>query len=107
VPRFVGGAAPLALPSISLLMALSTNPLVAAANMPLMLWNGFPIALRAWRVWRRERRLNVDFLDALAIAASLAQGNTLAGAIVTWLIKLGDSKLASASHSASSSPTIL
>jgi cation transport ATPase len=107
VPRFVGGAAPLALPSISLLMALSTNPLVAAANMPLMLWNGFPIALRAWRVWRRERRLNVDFLDALAIAASLAQGNPLAGAIVTWLIKLGDSKLASASHSASSSPTIL
>jgi heavy metal translocating P-type ATPase len=91
VPRFVGGAAPLALPSISLLMALSTNPLVAAANMPLMLWNGFPIALRAWRVWRRERRLNVDFLDALAIAASLAQGNPLAGAIVTWLIKLGDS----------------
>ena len=72
VPRFVGGAAPLALPSISLLMALSTNPLVTAANMPLMLWNGFPIALRAWRVWRRERRLNVDSLDALAIAASLA-----------------------------------
>jgi heavy metal translocating P-type ATPase len=90
VPRFVGGAAPLALPSVSLLMALSTNPLVTAANMPLMLWNGFPIALRAWRVWRRERRLNVDFLDTLAIAASLAQGNPLAGAIVTWLIKLGD-----------------
>jgi len=89
-PAFVGRATPLALPSVSLLMALSANPLVTAVNMPLMLWNGFPIALRAWRVWRRERRLNVDFLDTLAIAASLAQGNPLAGAIVTWLIKLGD-----------------
>jgi heavy metal translocating P-type ATPase len=87
---FVGRGAPLALPSVSLLMALSSNPLVTAVNMPLMLWNGFPIALRAWRVWRREGRLNVDFLDTLAIAASLAQGNALAGAIVTWLIKLGD-----------------
>jgi heavy metal translocating P-type ATPase len=49
-----------------------------------------PIARRAWRVWSRESRLNVDFLDTLAIAASVAQGNPLAGSIVTWLIKLGD-----------------
>ena len=41
-------------------------------------------------MWRREGRLNVDFLDTLAIAASLMQGNPMAGAIVTWLIKLGD-----------------
>ncbi len=82
--------APLALPTVSLLMALSQNPVVRAINMPLMLWNAYPIALRAWRVWQREGRLNVDFLDALAIAASLAQGNPMAGAIVTWLIKLGD-----------------
>src|SRR5262249_21982725 len=39
---------------------------------------------------RRESRLNVDFLDTLAVTASLAQGNPMAGAIVTWLIKLGD-----------------
>ena len=55
-----------------------------------MLWNAYPIALRAWRVWRREGRLNIDFLDTLAIAASLVHGNPMAGAIVTWLIKLGD-----------------
>jgi heavy metal translocating P-type ATPase len=82
--------APLTLPTVSLLLAFSANPFVRAVNLPLMLWNGYPIALRAWRVWRREGRLNVDVLDTLAILASLLQGNPMAGAIVTWLIKLGD-----------------
>jgi heavy metal translocating P-type ATPase len=81
---------PLALPTLSLLLAFSANPIVTAINTPLMLWNGYPIALRAWRVWRREGRLNIDFLDTLAIVASLLHGNPMAGAIVTWLIKLGD-----------------
>ena len=80
----------LTLPTISLGLAFVANPFVQAVNMPLMLWNAYPIALRAWRVWRREGRLNVDFLDVLAITASLLQGNPVAGAIVTWLIKLGD-----------------
>jgi Cu2+-exporting ATPase len=80
----------LVLPTISLALAFVANPLVRAVNMPLMLWNAYPIALRAWRVWRREGRLNVDFLDVLAVTASLLQGNPVAGAIVTWLIKLGD-----------------
>jgi heavy metal translocating P-type ATPase len=90
VPTPLWSRSPLALPTVSLLMAFSVNPVVMAANLPLMLWNGYPIALRAWRVWRRESRLNVDFLDTLAITASLLQGNPMAGAIVTWLIKLGD-----------------
>jgi Cu2+-exporting ATPase len=81
---------PLVLPSVSLLMAFSANPFVLAVNVPLMAWNAYPIALRAWGVIRREGRLNIDFLDVLAITASLIQGNPLAGAIVTWLIKLGD-----------------
>jgi Cu2+-exporting ATPase len=81
---------PLGLPTLSLLMAFSANPVVWALNVPLMLYNGYPIGLRAWRVIRNEGRLNIDFLDTLAIIASLLQGNPLAGAIVTWLIKLGD-----------------
>ncbi len=81
---------PLVLPTVSLALAFSTNPVVMGINFPLMLWNAFPIARRAFRVIRREKRLNVDFLDTLAIGASLMQGNPTAGAIVTWLIKLGD-----------------
>jgi heavy metal translocating P-type ATPase len=81
---------PLVLPTISLALAFSANPVVRGINLPLMLWNAYPIALRAWRVFRREGRLNIDFLDTLAVAASLALGNPLAGAIVIWLIKLGD-----------------
>jgi heavy metal translocating P-type ATPase len=81
---------PLALPTLSLVLALSANPVVVAVNLPLMLWNAYPIALRAWRVWNRETRLNIDFLVVLAISASLLQGNPMAGAVVTWLIRLGD-----------------
>jgi len=84
------GRVPLVLPTLSVALAFSVNPVVRAINLPLMLWNAYPIALRAWRVWQREGRLNVDFLDTLAVAASLMQGNPMAGAIVTWLIKLGD-----------------
>jgi len=74
---------PLMLPTLSLALAFSMNPLVRAINLPLMLWNAYPIALRAYRVWSREGRLNVDFLDTLAVTASLLQGNPMAGAIVT------------------------
>src|ERR1700722_8960255 len=81
---------PLALPTLSLVMAFSANPVVFAVNMPLMLWNAWPIAKRAWKVWSNESRLNIDVLDTLAISASVLQGNPLAGCIVTWLIKLGD-----------------
>ncbi|HYA81684.1 MAG TPA: heavy metal translocating P-type ATPase, partial [Methylocystis sp.] len=80
----------LALPTVALGLAFVVNPFARAINIPLMLWNGYPIAARAWRVLRNERRLNVDFLDTLAIIASLLQGNHVAGALITWLIRLGD-----------------
>jgi Cu2+-exporting ATPase len=90
VPGLFSARSPLGLPTLSLAMAFSANPFVVAVNLPLMLWNAVPIARRAWRVWSKERRLNVDFLDTLAIAASVMQANPLAGSLVTWLIKLGD-----------------
>ena len=89
-PKSIWTNTPMTLPTVSLAMAFSANPIITAINFPLMLWNAYPIALRAWGVWRRESRLNIDFLDTLAIAASLMMGNPLAGGIVVWLIKLGD-----------------
>ena len=89
-PPAVSKRSPLALPTISLLMAFSTNPVVVAVNLPLMLWNALPIAKRAWKVWDTESRLNIDVLDTLAITSSVLQGVPMAGCIVTWLIKLGD-----------------
>jgi Cu2+-exporting ATPase len=82
--------APLALPTVSLGLAFLPGPLALALNIPLMLYNGVPIFSRAWRVLTHERRLNIDFLDTLAIFASIWQGHMLTGAIVVWLIRLGD-----------------
>jgi heavy metal translocating P-type ATPase len=81
---------PLSLPTISLGLAFFGNPAALALNIPLMLFNGIPIFTRAWRVLGRERRLNIDFLDTLAIAASIGQGNLVTGSIIIWLIRLGD-----------------
>jgi Cu2+-exporting ATPase len=81
---------PLVAPSISLALAFFANPLLAVVNVPLMLWNTRPIARRAWKVVIRERRLNVDFLDVLAISVSMLQGAFVTGGIVIWLIRLGD-----------------
>ncbi len=80
----------LALPTVSLALAFSGNPVAIALNLPLMLWNAWPIARRAWGVWTGEQRLNVDCLDALAITASMAQGSMVTGGMITWLIHLGD-----------------
>src|SRR5262249_29520174 len=40
----VSKQSPLALPTLSLVMAFSSNPLLVGLNMPLMLWNAIPIA---------------------------------------------------------------
>lgn len=82
--------APLTLPTVSLLMAISANPVVGAINLPLMVYNALPIAKRAWKVWDSERRLNIDVLDTLAVTSSVLQGNPFTGCLITWLIKLGD-----------------
>jgi cation transport ATPase len=41
-------------------------------------------------VWSQEQRLNVDFLDSLAISACIGQGLLMTGSLITWLIRLGD-----------------
>lgn len=88
IPR--NHAWPLALAGLSLALGLLTNPVAIALNVPLMLYCGLPIFRRAWHAWHWEGRLNVDFLDTLAIGASLLQGNLITASAITLLIRLGD-----------------
>ena len=81
---------PLAGPTLSLALAFAGGTAVMAINVPLLLWNARPIGLRMWKVFSRERRLNVDFLDILAIAVSVYQGALVTAGIIVWLVRLGD-----------------
>ena len=81
---------PLALPTVSLALALVQHPLSLLIKIPLMLFTATPIFRRAWQALRHEHRLNIDFLDTLAIGASIGQGNFITGGGVIWLIRLGD-----------------
>jgi Cu2+-exporting ATPase len=81
---------PLIWPTVSLIASFFVSPVVTAVNIPLMIWNSIPIVRRAWRVLSQERRLNVDFLDVIAITVSILQSNLATAGIVIWLIRLGD-----------------
>jgi heavy metal translocating P-type ATPase len=76
--------------TVSLALSLVQIPLGAVLNLPLIIWNALPSARRASVVLVREHRLNVDFLDGLAIAIALSQGQFFTAAFMVWLISLGD-----------------
>ncbi|MDQ1472653.1 MAG: hypothetical protein QOJ99_4133 [Bryobacterales bacterium] len=77
-------------PAISLALALVPGPFSLVLNLPLLLYNALPTWISALRVLRRERRLNVDFLDGLAILIALAQANVVTTAVMIMLIRLGN-----------------
>jgi Cu2+-exporting ATPase len=79
---------PLALPMASLGLTLTGAGSVLA--LPLIAYNAVPILKRAMKVLREEHRLNVDFLDSLAVTISTLQGNLFTSAFMTALIHLGD-----------------
>jgi len=81
---------PLIWPTVSLALTFMGGPTIGSMNVPLMLWNAIPIIRRAWRVLSQEHRLNVDFLDVVAITVSILQWNLVTAGIVIWLIRLGD-----------------
>jgi heavy metal translocating P-type ATPase len=88
--QYVYPTFPLTLPTASLILSFFAGPIVIAINIPLMLWNARPIGRRTWKVLRHERRLNVDFLDTLAISVSMLHGAFLTAGIIVWLVRLGD-----------------
>jgi heavy metal translocating P-type ATPase len=84
------GFNPLSLATAALGFSLLGGPLGASLTLPFIGYNSIAILKRAFRVLRDERRLNVDFLDSLAIVISTLQGNLFTSAFMTWLISLGD-----------------
>ena len=80
----------LALPTASLALSLVGGTAGTLVTLPLIGYNSAPIFKRALSVLRREHRLNVDFLDSLAIIISTLRGNLFTSAFITWLIGLGD-----------------
>jgi cation transport ATPase len=81
---------PLVLPTATLGLSLFGGPLGTALILPLLGYNVFPILKRAFNVLRYEHRLNVDFLDSLAIIISTLRGSLFTSTFMTWLINLGD-----------------
>jgi Cu2+-exporting ATPase len=82
--------APLCLAALALIVSFHADPLARVAIVPAVIWNAAPIGWRAWSVWRRERRLNIDFLDALAVAVAVVIGDLLTAAMVVFLVTLGE-----------------
>ena len=76
-------------PTLSLALALAPVP-AAVTALPLMAINAFPTWKRAFLVVRMERRLNVDFLDSVAIVISSLRGQFFTGSFMIWMIRLGD-----------------
>ena len=66
-------------------------PAVAAGVVfPFIIYISLPIYKRAFDVLRKERRLNVDFLDSLAITVGMLTGDVFNASAMVWLIHLGD-----------------
>jgi Cu2+-exporting ATPase len=78
-----------AIASASLLVSALGGPatfIAAAAT----LYAAWPTYFNAVQVWNRERRLNVDVLDGLAIVMALLRGGVTTAALIVWLLRLGD-----------------
>jgi hypothetical protein len=58
---------PLPFATVALLLSIFDNPVARGLTASLMVWTAIPIGMRAWRTWEYRRRLNIDFLDALAV----------------------------------------
>ncbi|WP_437716213.1 heavy metal translocating P-type ATPase [Sorangium sp. So ce448] len=80
---------PLYLSSVGMVLSLGSfvSPLLAY---PFIAATSAPILKRAWDSVVRDRKLNVDLLDSLAIASAVATGNAINAAGIIWLVTLGD-----------------
>ncbi|MCW7538730.1 heavy metal translocating P-type ATPase [Aquabacterium sp. A7-Y] len=81
-------------------LLLSPLPALAPFSWVTLVVCSVPIWQRALRTLLQEHRLNVDFLDGLALAIALLRRQTATGALMAWLVHLGDTiRDRTASHS--------
>lgn len=81
---------PMLVPTVALGLSLVAGASAPLLTLPLLLYSAFPTFRRAQHVVRVERRLNVDFLDTLAIGTSVIRNEPVTAAVITWLISFGD-----------------
>jgi heavy metal translocating P-type ATPase len=71
-------------------LALCFLPSAKVLTIPVLLWTAIPSWRRALTVLIHERRLNVDFLDGLAVVIAVFRAQVFTAAFMVWLISLGD-----------------
>ena len=81
---------PMALAGIAAMLSMVAVPVAPISAIPLLALAAIPVWLRALKVLRTERRLNVDLLDGLAIIVALLHGEPITAAVIVSLIALGD-----------------
>ena len=64
-------------------------PWMMPASAILLAFTSAPTFRAAWRVTTKERRLGVDFLEAVVVIACLGNGQLLAGSIICWCLSFG------------------
>src|SRR5262249_7295081 len=80
----------LALTTLALALSMFEAPFAVPIAIGLSIYNALPTLRRAATTAVQERRLNVDFLDSLAIGVSTWQGRLFTTTFMIWLITLGD-----------------
>ncbi|BAZ38067.1 heavy metal translocating P-type ATPase [Calothrix sp. NIES-4101] len=86
-PSWKFSAASAALALLGGPLGFSISPILIATTIALAT---LPVAQRAWVAIRDERKLNIDFLDFMAIAITTVQGQFLTPALMLGLIEIGE-----------------
>ncbi|MBF2065365.1 MAG: cadmium-translocating P-type ATPase [Calothrix sp. C42_A2020_038] len=68
-------------------VGLSISPILTASTIA---FATLPVAKRAFSAIRNERKLNIEFLDFMAIAITTVQGHFLTPALMLGLIEIGE-----------------
>jgi heavy metal translocating P-type ATPase len=91
------------IPTSGLALTAIGTGMSGVVALPLIAISTLPTFKRGIRVLTAEKRVNVDFLDSVAISLSLARGGLFVSALMGWLARMSDvmrDKTAAASNRA-------